>query len=740
MATPLSSDMKEKWKLLANFIAYKFCFEYDLAIEEGLRKARRHSDLQAKDDVDQTQAVRAIFACVDSAVKEAQENFPKSDFLAEAQKVLEDPSPEVQSKYAKEYIYTPDLKMNHTFLHEKYHPTANLIITEVFSHYQKAVEKGKVDALTEINIDNTIFQSPFQELYDHISKNCIAVRVDVDALLKTDSFRAYPSQPLKSATVKSTSQSQPGSSKPSTFIDLTLDEDEDENTVTQDQNQQKSQASETKSNSTKDSSKVFYSDEIRKRTRAARYSGDYRKYYGTEEEEDVQANHQRRKLDDSVEKAPMCLEKVELGKADDKAPLLSIEEILGKSFVILLGLKENATPALQMIMNHYSRDTIVQAIKAGMTSDAQKFITSLVNGDQMTVQALQKMVLRQVEQDKVSKVGIILFFQEGKLEKHASSLSDIHASFVAASTKPTSSLIATAKGILQTTPLANELLGSGHGLGNERNTHLCFNLWSLNETVEALGIFEVDKISKGKIWKPHEVKRAFMHFARCLFMVSCWTVQNDEKLNQTSRHAFPRCQPPLGLHDRLPLSSSYHGKITNEQASSSGSTNVKSHQMPQKTSSHTRTTNVPPARQLSESSDGEYVLSNSKSKSNASSNKPGTSYEDKVQALLSTGYKCLLRPTEIPDIFQGSICLSPEHTFTFTISEQWNDKENLNCGEEVNIRLRLGENLRYTKDRSGLGASLEIVKDPQLYPIYFTRSHSKGVETIREIIRSQAGI
>lgn len=160
------------------------------------------------------------------------------------------------------------------------------------------------------------------------------------------------------------------------------------------------------------------------------------------------------------------------------------------------------------------------------------------------------------------------------------------------------------------------------------------------------------------------------------------------------------------------------------------------------------------------SDSGASSLSNVMSTSTASSSKSDYLYEDRVRALLKEGIKVsLLFIASLWEVIvfilflqsrlyycassqylQGQIYLSKTKKATYHVSAYWKDKKPLKRGDSVIIKMRLGEKLTYTKDKLGVGASLEISKGQFSYPIFIKSGSGKGAQNIREIIESRSSM
>lgn len=232
-----------------------------------------------------------------------------------------------------------------------------------------------------------------------------------------------------------------------------------------------------------------------------------------------------------------------------------------KALKTLHNLKNTAAPSLQKILKLHSYDTIVKAMKAGMTIEAQNFVSSLVNGDHGMIHNLEKLTRKEEDEPEEHRVGIIIFFQEGKFNTYTSSISDIDSSFIYVSSETSKSVIKSLYDTVNRSPTYLKLLRTNQGLGNDDNKKLCLPLWSMNEAVEALELFSKRESLYKSFISPVDFKRGFIHLIRCLFIVICWTTQSSPRLNTLLRQAFPRSMPPLGLNDYLPLSASFCGKI-----------------------------------------------------------------------------------------------------------------------------------------------------------------------------------
>lgn len=353
-------DLAGRSNLIAGFIAYSCCFEYDMAIENGLRMAKRHNDLQAKDNDNQIQITRqkakVIFNCIKLSVKDVKDSFPAKKLDDEAKFLLENTKPQDERKYGKPYSYFPDLTMQTTTLNENYHPIAALIIKEVFEHHQTAIEKGKKEAMVRIGqMDNVNLDLVLQELYNCIGKSCLAVCIDIDALLQKNEFQAcfpqaYIANPVTNGAESSFNTEErntmPPLSNPKTnsisclfenveesesdtsnahsylgkptltqHIDLTLEEDEDDDVRRADQ----------QNHHEIDSSRLHLEGN-RKRTRTSQFTGNYREDSDDESEEEARTRLQRKSFRKSGATPSLEFMKADLGARDLTAPLMNFEE------------------------------------------------------------------------------------------------------------------------------------------------------------------------------------------------------------------------------------------------------------------------------------------------------------------------------------------------------------------------------------------------------------------------------
>lgn len=205
MVSVLSPDQTQKWNLIANFVRYSYCFEYDMAIENCLRLANKHSELKSKEDQEQISQQKAeiILRCVETATRKVKNSIPASTMDVKACDLLNTATSEDKSRYNKAYKYFPEITMKSTLLNAAYHPIANLIIREAFSHYQTAIEQGKTEAMNKIErMDNVAVQLVLQELHKSIRKSCMTVRIDFDTLMEREEFRACISQSYDRVAVR----------------------------------------------------------------------------------------------------------------------------------------------------------------------------------------------------------------------------------------------------------------------------------------------------------------------------------------------------------------------------------------------------------------------------------------------------------------------------------------------------------------------------------------------------------
>jgi hypothetical protein len=335
MVSVLSPDQMQKWNLIANFVRYSYCFEYDLAIENGLRLANKHSDLRSKDDQEQISQQKAeiLLRCVETATRKVKNSIPASTIDEKACDLLNTATSEDESRYNKAYKYFPEITMKSTLLNSAYHSIANLIIIEAFSSYQTAIEQGKMEAMNKIGRkDKVTVRLVLQEVHKSIGKSCMTVRIDFDALMERDEFRACISQSCDCVSIRnglqdfenienvsdqtasistnleqqskvdsrdsldSTSSEQlPGSSMSSIPLLFNSNRASEDTPATEGSSSTSQEAASIIDlSSDEEEDNVTHNAGIHKRLRKARYSGFYQEYSDSDEEDEDHVKSRRR--------------------------------------------------------------------------------------------------------------------------------------------------------------------------------------------------------------------------------------------------------------------------------------------------------------------------------------------------------------------------------------------------------------------------------------------------------------
>jgi hypothetical protein len=171
-----SEDMSMRYLFGASYIAYEFCKEYGIAMEDGLSTASKLIEEKEIGEVDCINAEEAeiILRSVLAAARRAIEHIDQEKLRSKA--IMQD-----QEKVP--FTHHSEIIMLATSLDRRLHPVAKAVIEKVLGMYSEVIEESKKEAL--LNLNRRMYASLEKAIgiiVANVHKNCETFRPDSDDL------------------------------------------------------------------------------------------------------------------------------------------------------------------------------------------------------------------------------------------------------------------------------------------------------------------------------------------------------------------------------------------------------------------------------------------------------------------------------------------------------------------------------------------------------------------------------
>lgn len=183
-ATSFESKVNLSAETIACAVAYMFCLEIDLAIENGIRLADQTLLLQKSEEsvVDIERKTETLLKCVENFIGKAL-SFPSMSSFQERVAQMLSSKEEELSKFKQPYKIFPGVAIESTDLPESFHQAACFMIQTVFCTYRTEIDKGLSAVHQGNNFDfQNSYESSLEELIKIIHSHVCQTEVDAGHL------------------------------------------------------------------------------------------------------------------------------------------------------------------------------------------------------------------------------------------------------------------------------------------------------------------------------------------------------------------------------------------------------------------------------------------------------------------------------------------------------------------------------------------------------------------------------
>ncbi|MCO5588237.1 hypothetical protein L7F22_042192 [Adiantum nelumboides] len=238
--------------------------------------------------------------------------------------------------------------------------------------------------------------------------------------------------------------------------------------------------------------------------------------------------------------------------------LMRIDQILEKGFEIIKDRAEGVRKELKAILND-SRGEFMEVLKNGLSSDAVQLIVAIVNGEDIDPKSIRRIHNKGKKEGKISAMMLFIAshtdVRQGK------------GSLPTQSTYKTCMSLTVSGQKYCINDMKNRLTSynkAAYDFLNAEQTQncekLCIPIWSFDDALESTFSSKVPLAIRSMFEDDDQMVREVAHLVRCVLMVVCWTIQDDE-LDLILRRTHKRGKPFIGLNNIIPFDVKYN--ITN---------------------------------------------------------------------------------------------------------------------------------------------------------------------------------
>ncbi|PWN34732.1 uncharacterized protein FA14DRAFT_160212 [Meira miltonrushii] len=705
----------------ASHVAYEYCSEYAFAVEGGLRLANTHFKKQAivGENVNQEEK-DIILEFVRSSAANA------IGFVDEERLQLHTEERFLHYREEKHYTYMPNITMISTPLDRRYHHFAKKVIESIFKEHQTIIEKGKMEALGSLyaSQDREI-KSAAKTLVSTIHEGCRTFRLSLFEI-RREIESPMSAKPLEQHAVKSPKVEF------SQVADKLFLRDEPEavpekrkhvedppvsaSKKARQQNVQEYDRDDSSDDGFELTGIKQAAHPLLPKASSAIHSVHTTKSGTHPPPKPITASasslskpqtaprpsatSSKRVLDPlrSTQSIALSKEKVSAlqfpgpsGSSSTSVEKYGIDEILERGAVLFEELTKNARSRLTAILNHFKRAGFIQIVKAGLSSDAQKLIVAMMNGEDITPRCIRRIHDKGTQEGLISAM-MLFVASDSKNRQDTKTLSaqETYKAFMTLTIQSQKLCISTLPRKL--TAYNKSLFRFLRAEEPQKYEKLCIPIWILNDTLRRSILSEVTANLLRSFNDEEHLLREVAHLVRCALIVICWTTQ-DEELNARIKMMYRRGKPCGGLNDVFPIETNYccgvgGGGGVWKDGTDSMNDNGNDVMKDSATDEFSKKAQMP--------TESSYAR-----------------YEDSVKLLLGSGLQRELRfikQTQRGIALGATIYLSSHARFSVYLTPEWLKGKKMKQDDIVSFKLVVGSKYHYSTDPIQTGAKLVMSK------------------------------